>query len=133
MPGATPKTQWWRRSPLFWIAVLTYLGTQTVAMKVLTTAQLPDIWRFAIGLLPLLPLLVFAYGLLTILRAEDELHKRIQLEAIAWAAGTVVVLGFTLGFMEQFKVIEPINSTWAAQVLIIVWGVSAAVLTRRYG
>jgi hypothetical protein len=130
---ARAKKPWWRRSWEFWVSFVVYLGMQTAATRVITTVEMSGGWRLAVGLLPVIPLLFLARSLLRLIRQEDELYRRIQFEAVAIAAGTVIVLSFTIGFLEELKIIPHINSTWAAQVLILVWGISAGILTRRYG
>jgi hypothetical protein len=84
------------------------------------------------GVVPLLPLLVMGRGLLRMIRRQDELYIRIQFEAVAYAAGIVIVLSFMVGFLEEFQVIPHINSMWAGQVLVLSWAVAAGILNRRY-
>jgi hypothetical protein len=88
--------------------------------------------RIAIGLLPLLALLLVARGLFRIVREQDELYRRVRIEAFAYAAGIVIFLSFVLGTLEQMAVIQPVGSSWAGFALIFAWVVAAAVLNRRY-
>ena len=109
-----------------------YVVTALLAVRALTTMDLEPHSRLVIGLLPLLPLLVMGRGLVRMIRHQDELYKRIQFEAVAYAAVIVIVVSLTLGVLEEFDVVPHVNSMWAGQVLVFAWGIAAGILTRRY-
>jgi hypothetical protein len=88
--------------------------------------------RIAISLLPLLALLLVARGLYRIVRDQDELYRRIRLEAFAYAASVVIFVSFVLGTLEQMQVIQPVRSSWAGLALIFAWVIAATILNRRY-
>lgn len=127
-----PKRKWLGHPPEFWIGMAVYVSAVLVTGHFLRSASLDPDLRLLLGLVPLLPLLLMGRGLLRMIRQQDELYVRIQFEAIAYAAGIVIVLSLMIGFLEDVGVIPHINSMWAGQVLVFAWGIAAGVLTRRY-
>jgi hypothetical protein len=94
---AVPSTPLITR-PGIWVAA--WFATWIGARFVLESTAVPTFWRICSALSPL-PLAGMA--LLTILRGArelDELEKRIQLEALAFAFVLAMLLLMTLGLME---------------------------------
>jgi len=127
-----PARKWAGHPAEFWIGMGVYVVTALATGRALTTLELEPHSRLVIGLLPLIPLLVMGRGLVRMIRYQDELYKRIQFEAIAYAAVIVIVLSLTLGLLEEFDVVPHVNSMWAGQVLVFAWGIAAGLLARRY-
>ena len=127
-----PQRKWLGHPPGFWIGVVGYVLTLLTIGAFLKEAPMDPGPRLLLSILPLLPLLLMGHGLLRMIRQQDELYKRIQFEAIAYAAGIVIVLSLLLGYLEDLAVIPHVNSMWAGQVLVFSWGVAAGLLTRRY-
>lgn len=126
-----PHRVWLGHPPGFWLGMLGYVITILVTGHVLKNSPIEAELRLLLGVVPLLPLLVMGHGLLRMIRRQDELYRRIQFEAVAYAAGLVIVLSFMVGFLE-FQVIPHINAMWAGQVLVLAWGIAAGILNRRY-
>jgi hypothetical protein len=122
---------YYRQPPELWLGALAFVLLQIAVLPIGLRSGSGGA-RIAIGLLPLLALLLVARGLFRIVREQDELYRRVRLEAMAYAAGAVIFLSFVLGTLEQLDVIEPIGSSWAGLALIFAWVVAAAVLNRRY-
>jgi hypothetical protein len=127
-----PNRKWLGYPPGFWIGMTGYVVTILLIGRFLKNAPMEPDSRLLLGVVPLLPLLVMGRGLLRMIRQQDELYIRIQFEAVAYAAGIVIVLSFMVGFLEEFQVIPHINSMWAGQVLVFAWGIAAGILNRRY-
>ena len=127
-----PKRRWLGHPPELWLGALLYVSISASVIPIAASTELSETGRLAVGLLPLVPLVLVARGVLRMIWQEDELQRRILLEAIAYAAGLVMVLSFALGLLEGAKVIAPVGSGWAGMALILAWAVSAAVLRRRY-
>jgi hypothetical protein len=89
-------------------------------------------WPIVVGLLPTLPMLLMMHGYLRMVRHQDELYRRVQLEAIAVAAGITIVFCFTSWFLEAFGVIAHVNVQWAGILLFFSYAASAGILMRRY-
>jgi hypothetical protein len=122
---------YYRQPVELWLGALAFVLLQVLVLPIGLTSGSGNA-RIAIGLLPLLALLLVARGLYRIVRDQDELYRRIRLEAFAYAAGIVVFLSFVLSTLEQMAVMQPIGSSWAGLALIFAWVIAAAVLDRRY-
>lgn len=95
--SAVSSTPFLNRPPVW---VVAWVGAWIVARGVLESATVPTWGRV---LAALLPIPIAAIALVTIIRGArelDELEKRIQLEALAFAFVTAVLLLMTLGLME---------------------------------
>lgn len=81
------------------VALLVYavlLGGTIVALNRFPTGP----WRYAVALLPMVPLGYLVWAAVRYLRGIDELQRRIQLEGLgfAFAAGSVITFGY--GFLQ---------------------------------
>jgi hypothetical protein len=128
-----PQRRWLGHPPELWIGSLLYFVIGFGAIWVVKNADVGDAARLAIGLTPTFALILVARAVLRMIRQQDELYKRIQFEAIACAAGIVMVLSFTLGMLESMDLIPTVSSNWAGQVLLLAWAIGAGILNRRYG
>jgi len=90
--------------------------------------------RLALGIMAVAAFGLFIAAEVRMLRQLDEMHRRIQLEALAIAFPTAILLVFTLGVLERAGVV-----VWGFQRLRDVWPLVAlpymiglAIATRRY-
>jgi uncharacterized membrane protein (DUF4010 family) len=90
--------------------------------------------RLAVGLMAVAAFGLFIAAEVRMLRELDEMHRRIQLEALAIAFPTAILLVFTLGVLERAGIV-----VWGFQRLRDVWPLVAlpymiglAIATRRY-
>ena len=88
-------------------------------------------WRPLAALLPVIPVLFGLRAFLRFLNQMDELQRRVQLNAIAFAAGATAILAITVGFLENADVPQP-SLFWVFPTMIVLWGVATAVINRRY-
>ena len=56
--------------------------------------------RVAAALLPIIPTAVFLWFVVAAIRGLDELHRRVHLEALAFAYPLAILMLVTLGFLE---------------------------------
>jgi hypothetical protein len=127
MPGAnaTPKP-----AVSMALFILTYFG----ARGVLEMSGLAPPTRVAAVVLPIA---VFAWWLFTIargIRRSDELERRIQLEALAFAFPLSILLMFGLGLLELAVTLPPedlsYRHVWV--FLCIFYFAGLAIARRRY-
>ena len=123
---------YYRQPPELWLGAIAFVVLQMSVLPIGLSSGASGGARIAIGLLPLLALLLVGRGLFRIIRDQDELYRRIRFEAVAYAAGAVIFLSFALGTLEQMGVIQPIGSAWAGLALILAWVIAAVVLNWRY-
>lgn len=88
-------------------------------------------WRILLALVPVLPVGWGVWSFVRFLGHLDELQQRIQLHAIAFAAGGTGMLSFAYGFLELAG-LPPISVLWVLPMLLGLWGVGVKLAVRRY-
>ena len=90
--------------------------------------------RILVALLPLPFFLVMLLGLITEVRRMDEMHRRIQFEALAVAFPVTLVLIMTLGLVEVAQPLDARN--WSFRhiwpFLVLAYSIGLAFAMRRY-
>ncbi|MBI5353431.1 MAG: hypothetical protein HZB50_12395 [Chloroflexi bacterium] len=84
-----------------------------------------------VALAPVVPVGFMIFFFLKYLSKIDELQQRIQLLAIGFAAGTTSMLAFSYGFLENIG-FPPISLMWVFPVMVMLWGIGLAFISRRY-
>lgn len=87
--------------------------------------------RIIVALAPVVPIIFMILSFLKYLNSIDELQQRIQLQAIGFAAGTTGLLTFSYGFLENIG-FPPISLLWAFPMMVLLWGLGLAFVSRRY-
>ena len=91
----------------------------------------PAPWKYAIAVMPVLPLLWVPMTVVRFLREIDELQRKIQLEALAFSFTATALLTLTYGFLQNAGV--PNQSwIWVWPVMGIFWSIGLAVARQRY-
>lgn len=93
-------------------------------------------WRVLLALLPLLPIALVIRAIVRVIRDQDELERRIDLEAIAIAAMSTGFGYFSLGLLLSAGVgweIGPgVVAIWVMPCLFASFGVAKLLVARRY-
>ncbi|HMM67269.1 MAG TPA: hypothetical protein PKC03_10030 [Dokdonella sp.] len=107
------------------LATLAYLATTALSVWLLkgVIADAPASLRALVSLLPVIPIAFAIREVLRLVRASDELQRRIDLEALATAALVVGLAGLSLGFLVSAQVFEIKGST------VLVWMFPALSVT----
>ena len=87
--------------------------------------------RVLVALMPVLPVAFMVYFFIRYLNNIDELQQRIQLLSIGFAAGTTGLLTFSYGFLENVG-FPRISLLWVFPIMILLWGLGQAFISRRY-
>lgn len=88
-------------------------------------------WRGVVAALPAIPA---ALGLLAFVRylgRMDELQRRVQLDAIAFAAGATALITFTWGLLENAG-FPQLSLIWVTPLMAALWGIAAGISAQRY-
>lgn len=122
------------RSTLVFIGVpALFLVAFVVARGLLETVTTPAV-RVAAALLPVPPFVVWIILMMRGARELDELQRRIQLEALAFAFPLTLILLLTLGLLEIAIELNPddwsFRHVWAMLPLFYFMGLALA--KRRY-
>jgi hypothetical protein len=100
------------------------------ARGVLESSQLADWLRVSVALLPILPFGYFLYLIALGIRTMDELHIRVQLEALALAFPLAILLLMTLGLVGQALDLSYERHVW--HYLPVCYFLGLAIAWRRY-
>ena len=111
-------------------ALLAYALVLALSMMLLRSME-DSTWRIPVALAPVLPALFVALSALRGIARLDELQRRIQLEALAFAFGGTAILTFSYGFLQ--KVGFP-NLSWLLvwPLMAVLWALGKLVASRRY-
>lgn len=91
--------------------------------------------RGLVSLLPVVPIAFFARAIVRFIRDNDELQRRIELEAIAIASLIISMAYFTLGLLAAAKVISIRGDAamiWVLPALCGTYGIVKIFSARRY-
>ncbi len=114
----------------FGSAMAAYVVTLMVA--VLVVKQIGDSpWRYALMLLPVVPIVGALLAFLTFFEAMDELQKRIQLYALAFSAGGTAMFGLVYGLLETVGM-PHLPWVWVFPIVVGLWGLGAIIASKRY-
>lgn len=93
-------------------------------------------WRIVLALLPLLPIVLVIRAIVRVIRDQDELERRIDLEAIAIAAMSAGFGYFSFGLLLSAGVgwaVDPAAvAIWVMPCLFAGFGVAKLLVARRY-
>jgi hypothetical protein len=129
-----PARKWQGQPPEFWIGGFAAVAVQNGAQMALKLGlEIGNAARWALAVALLMSLILVVRGAVRSILHQDELYRRIELEATAYAAVVVIVVSLMLGTLEDVSMIRHVPSTWAAAVLIVSRVIAAAILKRRYG
>ena len=85
-----------------------------------------------IALLPVLPLIYCIGGVVVCVRAQDELARQINLEAVLITTLLTGALAFSYGLLESAEIAPPLSMIWVAPFMILLWGAVLFFVSRRY-
>ncbi|GAB3100829.1 hypothetical protein [Lysobacter terrae] len=122
-----------------------YLRELMPAMVLYVVTILLSVWllkrvdgvvlRTVIALLPVPPVALAVRAMVRYVRDADELQRRIEVEALAFAAAWVSVAYLAAGLLQVAKVIAvPAGAAmiWVLPMLCLVYVVAKVVVSRRY-
>ncbi len=89
-------------------------------------------WRYAVALIPMLPGIWMAVGVVRAIQSLDELERRILLEGIAVSFMGTLLLVLSLGFLE-FAGLSAVSGTYIGFFMVMLWLVAKLLIHRKYG
>lgn len=94
------------------------------------------LWRIMLAVLPLLPVALVIRAIVRVIRDQDELERRIDLEAIAIAAMSTAFGYFSFGFLLNagigLEIAPAATAIWVLPCLFGSYGVAKLLVARRY-
>jgi hypothetical protein len=137
IPGPTPpamqvQSTWvtYRSQIEIGLALLAYMML-LIGSVTLLRANPEASWRYVVAVVPVLPAALVVFLFVRRLSQTDELQKRIQTEAFAFALGGTALLTFTYGFLEGAGM-PHLNWTFILPLIAGLWGIGTAIFTFRY-
>jgi len=126
-----------QKAPGQWTVIftaLTWVLVYLLTRWLLDNDQLPEGLRIVVALAPMVPFAFFLAFMLAGIRSMDELHRRIQLEALAIAFPLAILFFMLLGLLELAIPLSPedwsYRHTWSYLPLFYFLGL--AIASRRY-
>lgn len=114
----------------FGAAMIAYIVVLFLSIWAITT-HVRSSWRYPVALLPMIPA---AFALVAIVRhlgRLDELQRRIQFEALAFAFGGTALVTFGYGFVENVG-FPHLSWFWVWPLMALLWALGLVLANRRY-
>lgn len=89
-------------------------------------------WRYPVALLPMIPAALVLLAVMRQIGRLDELQRRIQFEALAFAFGGTALLTFGYGFLENVG-LPHISWFMVWPIMAVLWIIGLGIANRRYG
>jgi hypothetical protein len=105
--------------------------TAAVAFGVIEK-MIPGPLTIPAALLPIVPAAFFPFMLLERMRACDELQRKIQFEAMAFAFAITALLTLSFGFLQVFANFPDVNWVWVWPLMAFMWLIGVLLGRRRY-
>lgn len=114
------------------LAALAFVGLSFIAATVVRQGYVEGLWRIPVALIPVAPLGLLVVAFWRYVDGLDEMHRLIQLQAIAFSfAGTfLVAAAWTL--LEGLAGFPRLVLIWTVPVMAVLHSVGVAFFTRRY-
>jgi peptidoglycan/LPS O-acetylase OafA/YrhL len=88
------------------LPLILYLGLLAIAVTWAPDMQ-PSVWRYFVALLPMIPGLFLAFGILRVSTKIDEMERRILHEAVAFSFIFTLILLLSFGLLGLVGVQQP--------------------------
>jgi peptidoglycan/LPS O-acetylase OafA/YrhL len=112
-------------------AMVLYVLALIASIWVLQGGWIADDWRLIVALLPCVPLFLVVIAILRQLRQDDELQRKIQFEALAFAFAGTALTTFGYGFLENVGFPKlPTFGIWP--IMAVLWIAGLLIVRRRY-
>jgi hypothetical protein len=86
-----------------------------------------------IALMPVLPFIYVITAVIGNVRQQDELHQRMNLEAVLITALLTGGLTFSYSLLEASGLVPKLPLTVIAPSMVLIWGAANSYVSRRYG
>jgi hypothetical protein len=105
-----------------------------LALIVIERMAAPEWLRIVLAIVPAVPFAFFLWSVVREIRALDELHRRVHLEALAIAFPLTLLLLMTLGLLDEATVLS--RDDWSYRhiwyFLPLLYSIGLAISWRRY-
>ncbi|MFI8480339.1 hypothetical protein ACIGCM_07190 [Pseudomonas sp. NPDC078700] len=113
-------------------ALALYMLVLTASLLLLIQHQDSGLFlRVVITLAPVIPAGLMCWAIVRQLRRLDEMHLRIQFEALGFAFAASALLTFSYGFLENIGA-PHIPWLWVWPVMAVMWMIGLLIARTRY-
>jgi hypothetical protein len=123
----------WRSGVFIWglAWLLSYFGVRALLEH---PGTISTTWLVIIVLIPVIPATLFLLYFIAGMKELDELQRRIQLEALAFAYPLALLMLITLGLLELVVKLNPNDWSYRHvwQYLVLLYLVGLFIAKRRY-
>lgn len=113
-------------------AILAYAVVLLVAVTLVNNTDVGSGWRVPLALAPMVPAMFMVVAFARYMGRVDELQRRVQLEALAFAFGGTALLTFGYGFLQLFAGFPQVNWFAVWPIMAMLWMAGKARADRRY-
>ena len=111
------------------VPLMLYIGALVIMVTWLETVS--SGWKYALALLPVLPAIFIALGVIKAINQLDELERTIMLEAAAFSL-LITTLGLMVfGFLKQVGVEQP-TAPFIILFMMLMWLIGKLRGNRKY-
>ena len=131
-PGFLPLATWnaYKSQIQFAFAILAFL--MVLAGSVTAVQSNPSVsWRYFVAAIPAVPAGLVIWLFVRALSRLDEVHKRLQVQALGFSLASTALLTFGYGFFEGVGW-PTLNGTFILPLMALLWGLGMLVLALRY-
>lgn len=131
-PLIVPMSTWSKHKAeiTFALAVLAFLMVLVGAVTVVQANGAVS-WRYFVAAIPLVPAGIVIWLFMRALARLDEVHKRVQVQALGFALASTALFTFGYGFLEGIGWPQ-MNGTLVLPLMALLWGVGMIVIAVRY-
>lgn len=125
----------WERKYLvrFILGMVGYSILLPLSLNLVGDGRVEQPWlAVLVTLLPIAPFLNAMTAVIHNVRSQDELYKRIHLEAVLVTTLLTGAVTFSYGLLEASELVPPLPTVFIAPFMIFVWGIANIVISRRY-
>lgn len=115
----------------FLVLMAAYVAVLFGAIATVNAIHAAGAVRYAILLVPLVPIALLVPAILRYFVDTDEFERRVMTESLAIAAAVTALLAVTYGFLEVAGLPRP--SAWLTWIVLMsAWAVARALVVRHY-
>jgi hypothetical protein len=128
----TPISTWttYKARIQFAFALLAFLMILVGSVTVLQANGAVS-WRYFIAAAPVVPAGIVIWLFVRALSRMDEVHKRVQVQALGFSLAATALLTFGYGFLESIGW-PAMNGTLVLPLMALLWGVGMIAIALRY-
>jgi hypothetical protein len=112
------------------VPTILFIGFEVIAISWLS-ANPDSVWRPAVALLPMLPGIWLAVGVVRAIRRLDELERKNLLDGMVFSFAGTLILTIGLGFLS-IAGFPKINTSIIALAMVVLWLVGKLWSGRMY-